>query len=468
MLADSPDVVISTPGRAAQNINSANFSLEKLTHLVIDEADLVLSYGHETDLDTIAKALPRGVQSFLMSATFTAETNTLKGLFCRDPAVLKLGEKETEGRKIPQYVVKCAEDEKFLLTYVIFKLQLISGKCIIFVNGVDRSYCLKLFLEQFGIKSCVLNSELPINSRIHTVEEFNKGIYDKIIAADDQEVLGCVAPRRTSKRTAHAEVADQGDDFEEAADDHAIKRQRLTAKQKDYSTSRGIDLQDIACVLNFDLPSSSKSYTHRIGRTARAGKNGMVLSFAIPTHLYRIHKATSIPSTKHDERVLEKIVAAQAKNGKEVHPYHFDTKRVDPFRYRMNDALRAVSQNAVRKARTRELKQELVKSDKLKRHFEENPEDLRNLRHDGEIRATRVQPHLKHVPQYLISSSGTTSATADEPEAPFSSVKKGTIRKTRPRPRLPGQRNGKDSKDVQGGGGRRADPLKSFKATVAS
>lgn len=60
---------------------------------------------------------------------------------------------------------RCSEVDKFLLTYVILKLKLIKGKCILFVNDVDRCYRLKLFLEQFSIKSCVLNSELPLNSR---------------------------------------------------------------------------------------------------------------------------------------------------------------------------------------------------------------------------------------------------------------------------------------------------------------
>src|ERR1700710_38727 len=85
---------------------------------------------------------------------------------------------------------RCAEDEKFLLAYVIFKLKLIKGKCIIFVGDIDRCYRLKLFLEQFGTKSCILNSELPVNSRIHVVEEFNKNVYDIIIASDEHEVLG--------------------------------------------------------------------------------------------------------------------------------------------------------------------------------------------------------------------------------------------------------------------------------------
>jgi ATP-dependent RNA helicase DDX56/DBP9 len=77
-----------------------------LAHLIIDEADLVLSYGYEEDLQNVAKTLPKGVQTILMSATLTSEVETLKGLFCRNPAVLQLEEAETEGEGVSQYVVK--------------------------------------------------------------------------------------------------------------------------------------------------------------------------------------------------------------------------------------------------------------------------------------------------------------------------------------------------------------------------
>lgn len=106
LLADLPDIVVSTPARAVANVNSSALSLERLTHLVIDEADLVLSYGYEEDMQNLAKAVPRGVQTFLMSATFTSEVDTLKGLFCRNPVVLKLEEKEDEGAGISQFVVR--------------------------------------------------------------------------------------------------------------------------------------------------------------------------------------------------------------------------------------------------------------------------------------------------------------------------------------------------------------------------
>ncbi|KAI1927056.1 ATP-dependent DNA/RNA helicase [Ophidiomyces ophidiicola] len=463
ILAELPDIIISTPARAVANANSSALSLDRLTHLVIDEADLVLSYGYEEDMQTLAKAIPRGVQTMLMSATLTSEVHTLKGLFCRSPVTLKLEEDEDEGAGISQFSVKCAEDEKFLLTYVIFKLQLVKGKCIIFVGDVDRSYRLKLFLEQFGIKSCVLNSELPVNSRIHVVQEFNKGVYDIIIAADDQEVIGAT-PKKDSK-TPNETTDNSVDGDQDLSDDeepeHPVKKRKKSSKERDYGISRGIDFKDVACVLNFDLPTTAKSYTHRVGRTGRAGKTGMALSFVVPKELYGKHKPTSYPTAKHDEAVLARIIKRQSKLGREVKPYNFDTKQIDAFRYRMSDALRAVTRVAVQEARTREIKQELLKSEKLKRHFEENPDELRQLRHDGELRPARVQPHLKHVPGYLMPAKG--KAGLGSGDVGFVGLKKTTenrIRKARDRNRMRGKGGRKNSR----GGGRKADPLKTFKS----
>lgn len=132
--------------------------------------------------------------------------------------------------------------------------------------------------------------------------------------------------------------------------------------------SPGIDFKNVATVINFDLPTTASSYTHRIGRTARAGKNGMALSFVVPENLYRKHMPTTVKTAENDERVLGKIIRKQKKLGKEVKDYNFNKEQVDAFRYRMNDALRAVTKVAVREARTRELRQELLKSEKLKRY----------------------------------------------------------------------------------------------------
>ena len=296
-----------------------------------------------------------------------------------------------------------------------------------FVGDIDRCYRLKLYLEQFGAKSCVLNSELPVNSRLHVVEAFNKNVYPIIIAADENEAIG-------SEET---------------------RKKRRIAKDKEYGVSRGIDFKNVACVLNFDLPTTAKSYTHRIGRTGRAGKTGMALSFVIPKSEFRKHKTTSFPSTEHDEEVLAEIAKRQQTKGQEIKDYQFDMTQVEAFRYRVNDALRAVTGVAVREARTRELRQELINSEKLKRHFEENPQDLRHLRHDGELRAARVQPHLKHVPDYLMPKGGKRAiGEADIGFVPFKKDDGNRAKKVHKRTRTKGRSSAN----------RRANPLKTFNA----
>lgn len=105
LLAETPDIVVATPARAAQNLKNAALSLNNLAHLVVDEADLVLSYGYNEDLQVLAKAIPKGVQTFLMSATLTPEVDEVKGLFCRNPVILRLEEDE-DPERIKQYVVR--------------------------------------------------------------------------------------------------------------------------------------------------------------------------------------------------------------------------------------------------------------------------------------------------------------------------------------------------------------------------
>ncbi|GAB7347354.1 hypothetical protein MBLNU459_g4290t1 [Dothideomycetes sp. NU459] len=486
-LLEPPDVVVATPGRATILVNASVLKLHDLAHLVIDEADLILSYGHDEDLQNLSKSIPQGVQTFLMSATLRADVDTLKGMFCKDPVVLELDEEEQADTSLNQYVVKCGEDEKFLLIYAIFMLKLIKGKCIIFVSDIDRCYRLKLFLEQFGIKSCILNSELPVNSRIHVVEEFNRNVYDIIIASDENEIVGSEEKSRKRRKvesadTATTEIGDDDDVPEETKDESHVdevaeeaepevnddsietaavqpkkKKQKRAKLDKEFGVSRGIDFKNVACVLNFDLPTTSKSYTHRVGRTARAGKSGMALSFVVPKDLYRKHKPTTIPSAEHDEEVLAKITKHQDKKGHQVQPYHFDMKRLDGFRYRMADALRSVTRIAIREARTREIRQELLKSEKLKRHFEENPTDLQHLRHDQESRTVRLQPHLKHVPDYLMpGGSKQALAQGEGGFVGFGKTGENRIRKAR----ISNRMKGKGRK----GAGKKVDPLKSLSA----
>jgi ATP-dependent RNA helicase DDX56/DBP9 len=485
-LVEAPDVVIATPSRATGLVNASLLQLQNLSHLVIDEADLVLSYGHDEDLQNLSKVIPQAVQTILMSATLRTEVDTLKGMFCKDPVLLELDHEEKEQASLTQYVVQCGEDEKFLLIYAIFMLKLIKGKCIVFVSDIDRCYRLKLFLEQFGIKSCILNSELPVNSRLHVVDEFNRGIYDIIIASDDSDVVGNEEKASHKRRkidpadeVVEANIIDadiavpkdevallhehedeataaQGEGEDEEKPKGKKQKPKGKTLDKEFGVSRGIDFKNVACVLNFDMPTSSRSYTHRIGRTARAGKSGMALSFVVPKSLYRKHKPTTIASAEHDEQVLAKITHQQEKRGQQVLPYHFDMKRLDGFRYRMTDALRSVTRIAIREARIREIRSELVKSEKLKRHFEENPADLLHLRHDQESHAVRVQQHLKHVPEYLLPGNATVAqgaATGDGGFVGFGKNSENRIRKARMHNRIKGGK---------GKGRKKSDPLKSL------
>src|SRR5690606_31590327 len=88
LLANVPDIVVATPARAWHSVSSAALSLDRLQHLVLDEADLVLSYGYDEDMENIARSLPKGVQTIMMSATLSSELDQLKGIFCRNPTVL--------------------------------------------------------------------------------------------------------------------------------------------------------------------------------------------------------------------------------------------------------------------------------------------------------------------------------------------------------------------------------------------
>lgn len=442
LLLENPEILISTPSKLIHFLekNQSSISLSNLNYLVIDEVDLILSYGYTEDLDKLTNYLPlKTLQTFLMSATLNEDINDLKTKFCRQPAILKLNDEELlDKNKLIQYYVKTTEFDKFLLTYVIFKLNLIKGKTIVFVNNIERGYRLKLFLEQFGIKSCILNSELPINSRLHIVEEFNKNVYSLLIATDDSDNI-----KEIDEDEEEEEKVEPKEEKPEDRKD-TKKNKKKDIKDKEYGVSRGVDFKNVACVLNFDLPMTAKNYVHRIGRTARAGKAGMSLSFVIPEKEFGKHKIANLKTSKRDEKILKKIIKQQGKLGYELSPYQFDMKQVEGFRYRVEDGFRAVTHVAIREARVKELKNELLTNEKLKRYFEENPQDLSNLRHDKELHPSRVQNHLKRVPEYLLPEGARKNKAA----LAFVPFHKHRVSKNK---------RGKKS------AGRKSDPLKTFK-----
>ncbi|CAN6609117.1 ATP-dependent RNA helicase Dbp9p [Trichomonascus vanleenenianus] len=441
LLADSPAIIVATPARAVVHVNNGNIDASQLKYLVIDEADLVLSYGYDEDLAQLEQKLPikRTIQTWLMSATLSEDVDQMKSMFCRNAAVLRLENDEAkETKQLTQYYLKTNEFDKFLLAYVIFKLRLVNGKTLIFVNDVFRSYRLKLFLGQFGIKACVLNSELPMTSRLHIVDQFNKNVYNLLIATDEHSHYA------KDEDEIKQEVKEEEDEIKQEDSEPSQKNMDKKKKKQDIGVSRGVDFQNVSCVLNFDLPTTSKAYIHRIGRTARANKTGMAISFVVEKDQWGKHKASSLASAKNDEKVLSRIIKTQSKLGNELEPFKFDMKQVEGFRYRAEDVFRSVTQVAVREAQVKEFEEELLNSKKLQRHFEENPEDLAGLRHDKDVHSARQQAHLKRVPEYLVKKGGPTNVGM----VGFKKTSENRIRKIR---------------KAKSGRGQKKDPLRSFR-----
>ncbi|KAJ3139122.1 ATP-dependent DNA/RNA helicase, partial [Irineochytrium annulatum] len=198
ILQELPDILIATPNRILSHLKASHVTLcDTLDTLVIDEADLILSYGHDADLRSLLPHLPRIHQSLLMSATMTSDVQELRQIILRNPAVLSLEDSDSHpavdgesghGDPLTQYRVPASEPDKFLLLCFLLKLKVHpfgTGKTIVFVADTDRCYKVRLFLEQFGVRSCALNGEMPVKSRCHVVEEFNRGVYDVIVATDE-------------------------------------------------------------------------------------------------------------------------------------------------------------------------------------------------------------------------------------------------------------------------------------------
>ena len=370
LVGDLPDIVVGTPARILGHLKAGHLNLaESLEMIVIDEADLIFSFGHENDLRGILSAgLPSTFQAILTSATLTEDVTRLKKLVLHNPVSLKLEEPSLpDASQLTQYKITLEQEDKFVLIYALFKLKLIQGKTIIFVNNVDKCYQVKLYLEQFGIPVCVLNSELPTASRCHIVNQFNKGIYDVIVASDEKFLI----------------------------EDQLSKRE----KDKESGVARGIDFQFVANVINFDFPPDIDSYIHRVGRTARGNNKGTALSLIAARELERANEVEKYLRDK------EGLVGSDDDSECVFKPYQFKIEELDGFKYRAMDAWRSVTRVAVREARLKEIRQEILNSTQLQAHLADNPKDAKVLRHDKSLHTVKHQPQLRNVPDYIVPQS---------------------------------------------------------------
>lgn len=336
----------------------------------------MFSFGFESDLKAVLDFMPSVHQSVLASATLEKDVLELKKIILHNPVILKLEEPEiAPASQLAHFHILAEEVDKAAVLYTLVKLQLVKGKSIIFVDSIDRCYKLKLFLEQFSIRSCVLNSELPAKIRCHTVSQFNQGLYDIIVASDELHVLDPAVKEKKGQNK------------------KKMLKQIAKQKESEAGVARGIDFQFVSNVINFDFPKDINSYIHRAGRTARGNNTGSVLSFV------------SVAEKDMMDSVEDHLKSGYEQSETVMKSYQFKMEEVEPFRYRARDAWRAVTKISIREARIKEIKTEMFNSEKLKSFFEENPRDLQALRHDRTLHTVKIQEHLGDVPEYIVPDS---------------------------------------------------------------
>eukprot|EP01018_Ginkgo_biloba_P036705 Gb_38528 [translate_table: standard] len=431
-LVGPPDIVVATPACVAtcigKKILQASSLQDSLSTLVLDEADLLLSYGYEDDLRSLVPCIPRRCQCLLMSATSSADVEKLKKLVLHSPVILTLTEvegnmdDEVVPKSVQQFLISCDARDKLLYVLSLLRLELVQKKALIFVNSIDMGFRLKLFLEQFGIRSAVLNAELPQNSRLHMLEEFNSGLFDYLIAIDD-----CKPVKVDKEPHGEGMVYSKG----------SRKRHKRTL-DAEFGVVRGIDFKNVHTVINFDMPLSPSGYIHRIGRTGRAHNTGASVSLVSPADEDVFREIKVALSGKEEDKESVKFIA----------PFPLLTKNaVESLRYRAEDIAQSITKIAVREARAKELRNEILNSERLKAHFEDNPRDLELLKHDKVLSKNQPLSHLRAVPDYLLDPTT---------EAASKVVKFARAAMRQSQPRHDGRLKRKS--------GRSGDPLKTFSA----
>ncbi|XP_071435107.1 probable ATP-dependent RNA helicase DDX56 isoform X2 [Pithys albifrons albifrons] len=431
VLMEQPDVVVGTPGRVLAHLGGHNLSVRhSLELLVLDEADLLLSFGFGDDIKALLCHLPKIYQTLLMSATFNPELEALQELVLHNPVLVLPLEPQLPGPcQLQQFQVRCGtEEDKFLVLVALLQLRLLRGRALLFVGSLPRAFRLKLFLEQFGIPACTLNSELPAASRCHVISQFNRGLYDFIVCTDEEG-----PPEPPQRQAQKGGTPGKGKAKAKGKEQAKAKgKEQARAKDPEYGVARGIDFQNVSAVINFDVPPTVESYIHRVGRTARGDNPGTALTLAMPEEHEGLTRIEDALAGENGQSMLQ--------------PYKFCMEEIESLRYRCRDAMRSVTKQAVKEARLREVRDELLNSEKLKAYFEDNPRDLHVLRHDKPLHPAIVKPHLRNVPDYLV------------PPSLRGIVRPGPRKRKGPQvPRGPGPRRGGKAPHRTG------NPLQSFK-----
>ncbi|KAI9737012.1 MAG: ribosomal RNA processing protein [Cirrosporium novae-zelandiae] len=228
-LSKNPHIIIATPGRLLDHLeNTKGFTLSKLRYLVMDEADRLLDMDFGPVLTKILKVLPRERKTYLFSATMTSKVESLQRASLSSPARVSVSGSNNTVASLQQSFILLPL--KFKDLYLIYILHNYSGqRTIIFTRTVNETQRVALLLRFLGFSALPLHGQLSQSSRLSSLQKFRSHARDILVATD---------------------VA-----------------------------ARGLDIPSVDLVLNFDLPGDSKTYIHRVGRTARAGKSGNAISF---------------------------------------------------------------------------------------------------------------------------------------------------------------------------------------------
>lgn len=223
-------IIVGTPGRINDHLTRGTLKLHQTNFLVLDEADRMLDMGFGIQLDAIARYLTGKRQTLMFSATLPQNIEKLSSKYLKDPVRISVGSTHIPAEKIKQEQIKLSDGEKY--PRLVTELQEREGSIIVFVKTKRSADRIAIKLKQEGLKVDSLHGDLRQSKRTRVINNFRKQTYRILIATD---------------------VA-----------------------------ARGLDIPHIEHVINYDMPQNPEDHIHRIGRTARAGAEGIAINFLSP------------------------------------------------------------------------------------------------------------------------------------------------------------------------------------------
>ena len=229
-LRKNPRVIIATPGRLLDHLGQGNLRLDDVQILVLDEADRMLDMGFAPQIDRIIKYLPRDRQTMLFSATIPEKIVRIAATNMKLPISVEIAPSGTAAERVKQELYIIKKDEKAQLLGKL--LDQYHGSVLLFSRTKRGAFRITRGLRSMGYSAAEIHSDRSLAQRREALEGFKTGKYRILVATD--------------------------------------------------IAARGIDVKGIELVINYDLPDDAENYVHRIGRTGRAGHEGMAISFATP------------------------------------------------------------------------------------------------------------------------------------------------------------------------------------------